>query len=213
MLYILCSYWYSVQLILVYLIEWHCLFDDQMHGKLCIFCLLCEAYLRWWQLQDSSQNTDPDDFIRYAKEWDFYRMFAIASLGRNKPCFLFLVTWHLFLWSQVRRVVKGASWFRTWDLISSPTTNLLSEFAQIICFLAFLLPHLWYGNIIRVNGLYPSDGYYQFKEFHKIFWDIILSIKSLNLGIIFQFENDLAPSFLKQTGHCQALPNVMTNSM
>lgn len=63
---------------------WHCLFDSQMHGKLCIFCLLCEAYLRWWQLQDSNQNTDPNDFIRYAKEWDFYRMFAIASLGRKK---------------------------------------------------------------------------------------------------------------------------------
>lgn len=60
-------------------------FDRQMHGKLCIFCLLCEAYLRWWQLQDSSQNTDPDDFIRYAKEWDFYRMFAIASLGGYRP--------------------------------------------------------------------------------------------------------------------------------
>lgn len=51
-----------------------------MHGKLCVFCLLCEAYLRWWQLQDSSRSVDPDDFIRYAKEWDFYRMFAIASL-------------------------------------------------------------------------------------------------------------------------------------
>uniref|UniRef100_A0A7N4V696 Protein ARV n=1 Tax=Sarcophilus harrisii TaxID=9305 RepID=A0A7N4V696_SARHA len=51
-----------------------------IHGKLCIFCLLCEAYLRWLQLQDSSQHTDPDDLIRYAKEWDFYRMFTIASL-------------------------------------------------------------------------------------------------------------------------------------
>lgn len=64
--------------------EWQCLFDYQMHGKLCIFCLLCEAYLRWWQLQDSNQKSDPDDFIRYAKEWDFYRMFAVASLGRKK---------------------------------------------------------------------------------------------------------------------------------
>lgn len=47
-----------------------------------MFCLLCEAYIRWLQLQDSSQNTDPDDLIRYAKEWDFYRMFGIASLGK-----------------------------------------------------------------------------------------------------------------------------------
>ncbi|XP_045673809.1 protein ARV1 isoform X2 [Phyllostomus hastatus] len=76
----------------------HILFNTKinMHGKLCIFCLLCEAYLRWWQLQDSSQNTDPDDFIRYAKEWDFYRMFAIASLERSittkkKPNFVLLL--------------------------------------------------------------------------------------------------------------------------
>uniref|UniRef100_G3X154 Protein ARV n=1 Tax=Sarcophilus harrisii TaxID=9305 RepID=G3X154_SARHA len=60
----------------------HILFNTEIniHGKLCIFCLLCEAYLRWLQLQDSSQHTDPDDLIRYAKEWDFYRMFTIASL-------------------------------------------------------------------------------------------------------------------------------------
>lgn len=56
-----------------------------MHGKLCIFCLLCDAYLRWWQLQDSNQSPDPDDFIRYAKEWDFYRLFTVASLGRDRP--------------------------------------------------------------------------------------------------------------------------------
>ncbi|XP_023556659.1 protein ARV1 isoform X2 [Octodon degus] len=62
----------------------HILFNTKIniHGKLCMFCLLCEAYLRWWQLQDSNQNTAPDDLIRYAKEWDFYRMFAIASLER-----------------------------------------------------------------------------------------------------------------------------------
>ncbi|XP_063116109.1 protein ARV1 isoform X2 [Cavia porcellus] len=60
----------------------HILFNTKIniHGKLCMFCLLCEAYLRWWQLQDSNQNIAPDDLIRYAKEWDFYRMFAIASL-------------------------------------------------------------------------------------------------------------------------------------
>ncbi|OBS82538.1 hypothetical protein A6R68_23477 [Neotoma lepida] len=59
----------------------HILFNTKIniHGKLCMFCLLCEAYLRWWQLQDSSQSTAPDDLIRYAKEWDFYRMFVIAS--------------------------------------------------------------------------------------------------------------------------------------
>ncbi|XP_057592436.1 protein ARV1 [Hippopotamus amphibius kiboko] len=63
----------------------HILFNTKinMHGKLCVFCLLCEAYLRWWQLQDSSRSIAPDDFIRYAKEWDFYRMFAIASLEQT----------------------------------------------------------------------------------------------------------------------------------
>ncbi|XP_069462999.1 protein ARV1 isoform X3 [Ambystoma mexicanum] len=60
----------------------HILFNTQIniHGKLCIFCLLCEAYVRWLQLQGSTQNTDPEDIIRYAKEWDFYRMFGIACL-------------------------------------------------------------------------------------------------------------------------------------
>nr|XP_045007020.1 protein ARV1 isoform X3 [Jaculus jaculus] len=76
----------------------HILFNTNIniHGKLCMFCLLCEAYLRWWQLQDSSQNTAPDDLIRYAKEWDFYRMFVIASFeqpmtARKKPSFLLLL--------------------------------------------------------------------------------------------------------------------------
>ncbi|KAB1271392.1 Protein ARV1 [Camelus dromedarius] len=36
-------------------------FVSKCTGKLCVFCLLCEAYLRWWQLQDSSQSTDLDD--------------------------------------------------------------------------------------------------------------------------------------------------------
>ncbi|XP_049645626.1 protein ARV1 isoform X2 [Suncus etruscus] len=76
----------------------HILFNTEinMHGKLCIFCLLCEAYLRWWQLQDSNQKNDPDDFIRYAKEWDFYRMFAVASLEQTA----FFVGIFTFLWIQ-----------------------------------------------------------------------------------------------------------------
>ncbi|KAM4692794.1 protein ARV1 isoform 2-T2 [Discoglossus pictus] len=51
-----------------------------IHGKLCIFCLLCEAYTRWLQLPGSSNITNPEDIIRYAKEWDFYRMFGVAAL-------------------------------------------------------------------------------------------------------------------------------------
>ncbi|KAM5235916.1 protein ARV1 [Ctenodactylus gundi] len=74
----------------------HILFNTKIniHGKLCMFCLLCEAYLRWWQLQGSSQSTAPDDLIRYAKEWDFYRMFAIASLEQSA----FFVGVFTFLW-------------------------------------------------------------------------------------------------------------------
>ncbi|XP_075059741.1 protein ARV1 [Mixophyes fleayi] len=60
----------------------HILFNTaiNIHGKLCIFCLLCEAYTRWLQLPGSGNNTDPGDIIRYAKEWDFYRLFGIAAL-------------------------------------------------------------------------------------------------------------------------------------
>ncbi|XP_053315719.1 protein ARV1 [Spea bombifrons] len=63
----------------------HVLFNTKIniHGKLCIFCLLCEAYIRWLQLPGSSSNTDPGDLIRYAKEWDFYRLFGIAALEQS----------------------------------------------------------------------------------------------------------------------------------
>ncbi|XP_053567871.1 protein ARV1 [Bombina bombina] len=63
----------------------HILFNTtiNIHGKLCIFCLLCEAYTRWLQLPGSSSNTDPEDIIRYAKEWDFYKMFGIAALEQS----------------------------------------------------------------------------------------------------------------------------------
>ncbi|NXK03785.1 ARV1 protein, partial [Herpetotheres cachinnans] len=59
----------------------HILFNTppHIHGKLCVFCSPPEAYLRWLQLQDPPQNTDPDDLIRYAPPWDFYRMFASFS--------------------------------------------------------------------------------------------------------------------------------------
>ncbi|KTF75954.1 hypothetical protein cypCar_00026895 [Cyprinus carpio] len=51
-----------------------------IHWKLCVFCLLCEAYLRWSLLQGSQSNDDPADIIRYTKEWEFYCLFALASL-------------------------------------------------------------------------------------------------------------------------------------
>lgn len=58
----------------------------QIHWKLCVFCLLCEAYLRWSLLHSSEQSSDPADIIRYTKEWEFYGMFGLAALGKTvKP--------------------------------------------------------------------------------------------------------------------------------
>lgn len=61
----------------------HILFNTTLniHWKLCVFCLLCEAYLRWSQLHVSEPSSgDPSDIIRYTKEWDFYAMFGLAAL-------------------------------------------------------------------------------------------------------------------------------------
>lgn len=54
----------------------------QIHWKLCVFCLLCEAYLRWSLLHGSERSNDPADIIRYTKEWEFYGMFGLAALGK-----------------------------------------------------------------------------------------------------------------------------------
>ncbi|XP_067097417.1 protein ARV1 [Osmerus mordax] len=61
----------------------HILFNTTLniHWKLCVFCLLCEAYLRWSQLHVSEPgSSDPSDIIRYTKEWNFYAMFGLATL-------------------------------------------------------------------------------------------------------------------------------------
>ncbi|KAK6488985.1 protein ARV1 isoform X1 [Huso huso] len=78
----------------------HIIFNTTLniHGKLFVFCLLCEAYLRWSQLQGSKQSSDPADIIRYTKEWDFYRMFGLAAL----ELIMFLVGVFTFLW-----LIKG----------------------------------------------------------------------------------------------------------
>lgn len=66
----------------------HILFNTQIniHWKLCVFCLLCEAYLRWSRLQSSEVTGDPADIIRYTKEWDFYGMFTKAALELGVYC-------------------------------------------------------------------------------------------------------------------------------
>ncbi|KAK1170737.1 protein ARV1 isoform X1 [Acipenser oxyrinchus oxyrinchus] len=78
----------------------HIIFNTTLniHGKLFVFCLLCEAYLRWSQLQGSKQSSDPADIIRYTKEWDFYRMCGLAAL----ELIMFLVGVFTFLW-----LIKG----------------------------------------------------------------------------------------------------------
>ncbi|XP_044276745.1 protein ARV1 [Varanus komodoensis] len=103
----------------------HILFNTKIniHGKLCIFCLLCEAYLRWLQLQDSNQSPDPDDFIRYAKEWDFYKMFGIASL--EQTAFLIGIFSALWLAKPVVLKTKGDFTFLLKALVLSSYGKLL----------------------------------------------------------------------------------------
>ncbi|TNN49131.1 Protein ARV1 [Liparis tanakae] len=66
----------------------HILFNTTLniHWKLCVFCLLCEAYLRWSLLHGSEPSSDPADIIRYTKEWEFYGMFGLAALELSAFC-------------------------------------------------------------------------------------------------------------------------------
>nr|XP_057927393.1 protein ARV1 [Doryrhamphus excisus] len=66
----------------------HILFNTSLdiHWKLCAFCVLCEAYLRWSLLHSSEPSGHPADIIRYAKEWEFYGMVALASLELAAFC-------------------------------------------------------------------------------------------------------------------------------
>ncbi|XP_009469622.1 PREDICTED: protein ARV1 [Nipponia nippon] len=112
----------------------HILFNTKIniHGKLCIFCLLCEAYLRWLQLQDSSQNTDPDDLIRYAKEWDFYKMFGIASLEQTS----FLLGIFITLWWMRPEMLKTKS-----DFVLLLKALLLSSYGKLLLIPAVIWEH------------------------------------------------------------------------
>ncbi|XP_010880848.1 protein ARV1 isoform X3 [Esox lucius] len=92
----------------------HILFNTALniHWKLCVFCLLCEAYLRWSQLQGSEQSNDPADIIRYTKEWDFYCMFGLAALELGAftvgvLSFLWLVRWWLGFDFELRLLLKA----------------------------------------------------------------------------------------------------------
>lgn len=97
-----------------------------------MFCLLCEAYLRWWQLQDSNQNTAPDDLIRYAKEWDFYRMFAIASLEQSA----FLIGIFTFLWVERLMTVEKKP-----NFVLLLKALLLSSYGKLLLIPAVIWEH------------------------------------------------------------------------
>ncbi|XP_034018704.1 protein ARV1-like [Thalassophryne amazonica] len=80
----------------------HILFNTTLniHWKLCVFCLLCEAYLRWSLLHGSEHSSDPADIIRYTKQWEFYCMFGLAALELaafcgGVLCFLWVIVHHL----------------------------------------------------------------------------------------------------------------------
>ncbi|KAF0023828.1 hypothetical protein F2P81_024458 [Scophthalmus maximus] len=85
----------------------HILFNTSLdiHWKLCVFSLLCEAYLRWSLLHGSEQSGDPADIIRYTKEWEFYGMFGLAALELSAFCGSVLY----FLWVAVGRLRGGAT--------------------------------------------------------------------------------------------------------
>lgn len=88
----------------------HILFNTSLsiHWKLCVFCLLCEAYLRWSLLHSSEQSSDPADLIRYTKEWEFYGMFALASLELLAFCAgVLLFVWLVVVCVQRRSVEPG----------------------------------------------------------------------------------------------------------
>ncbi|XP_005856425.1 PREDICTED: protein ARV1 isoform X1 [Myotis brandtii] len=132
----------------------HILFNTKinMHGKLCIFCLLCEAYLRWWQLQDSSQNTDPDDFIRYAKEWDFYRMFAIASLEQAA----FFIGIFTFLWIEGTIATK-----KNPNFVLLLKALLLSSYGKLLLIPAVIWEHEYTPLCLRLIKLFVLTSNFQ----------------------------------------------------
>ncbi|KAA0708919.1 Protein ARV1 [Triplophysa tibetana] len=111
----------------------HILFNTEIniHWKLCVFCLLCEAYLRWSLLQGSKPSGDPADIIRYTKEWDFYCMFALAALELAVFCTGVL----LILWT-VRRF-NGASI----EFHSLLKGLLLSSYGKVLLIPAVIWEH------------------------------------------------------------------------
>ncbi|XP_043919625.1 protein ARV1 [Protopterus annectens] len=125
----------------------HIIFNTNIniHWKLCIFCLLCEAYLRWSQLRDSSQSNDPADIIRYAKEWDFYRMFGMASL--EQAAFLlgvFTLTW----------LLRPDAVDKMSDLVLLLKALLLSSYGKLLLIPAVIWEHDYFPLCLNLIKLF-----------------------------------------------------------
>ncbi|XP_028623584.1 protein ARV1 [Grammomys surdaster] len=132
----------------------HILFNTKIniHGKLCMFCLLCEAYLRWWQLQDSNQSPAPDDVIRYAKEWDFYRMFVIASFEQAA----FFTGMFAFLWVQQPMTAKRAP-----DFVLLLKALLLSSYGKLLLIPAVIWEHDYTPLCLRLIKVFVLTSNFQ----------------------------------------------------
>ncbi|KAI9547272.1 sterol homeostasis protein [Dissostichus eleginoides] len=112
----------------------HILFNTSLNiqWKLCVFCLLCEAYLRWSLLHGTEQSSDPADIIRYTKEWEFYGMFGLAALELSAFCIAVL----LFL-----MVVVGGLQGATLDLRLLLRALLLSCYGKVLLIPAVIWEH------------------------------------------------------------------------
>ncbi|KAM3602730.1 uncharacterized protein V6R79_009736 [Siganus canaliculatus] len=112
----------------------HILFNTRLniHWKLCVFSLLCEAYLRWSVLHGSEQSSDPADIIRYTKEWEFYSMFGLAAL--ELLAFCGGVLW--FLWVMVGCLQGG-----TLELDLLVRGLLLSRYGKVLLIPAVIWEH------------------------------------------------------------------------
>ncbi|XP_015284729.1 PREDICTED: protein ARV1 isoform X2 [Gekko japonicus] len=84
------------------------------------------------KINDSSQSPDPDDLIRYAKEWDFYRMFGIASLEQTA----FLIGIFTALWLARPRVLQTKA-----DFILLLKALLLSSYGKLLLIPAVIWEH------------------------------------------------------------------------
>ncbi|XP_029450055.1 protein ARV1 isoform X2 [Rhinatrema bivittatum] len=155
-----------------------------IHGKLCVFCLLCEAYIRWLQLQGSMQNTDPEDIIRYAKEWDFYRMFAVASLEQT----LFFVGIFASLRLMRLETLKTKS-----DFILLLKALLLSSYGKLLLIPAVIWEHDYTYFCLRLIKLFVLISNSQairvtLNISHKLCLLIIFSGSVLESGVVYYFQ-------------------------